>query len=126
LRGLYRVNSNGAWYAFTQFEPTDARRAFPCFDEPGFKLPWEITLTIPPGLVAASNMPAEPHTPGENGRETVHFPPTPPMPSYLVALAVGPFDVVEGARSPVPIRALTTHGQGALARLALEAAAAHV
>ena len=56
MRGLYRVQERGAWYAFTQFEPIDARRAFPCFDEPGFKTPFDVTLTVPAGSVAFANM----------------------------------------------------------------------
>src|ERR1019366_4228618 len=50
LAGLYRVEEQGRWYAYTQFESTDARRAFPCFDEPGFKTPYDVTITAPPGL----------------------------------------------------------------------------
>src|SRR5580765_8061267 len=56
LRGLYRVADGGRWYAFTQFEPTDARRAFPCFDEPGFKTPFTLAVSVPPEMVAVSNM----------------------------------------------------------------------
>src|SRR5260221_7785723 len=55
LRGLYRVDEGGRAYAFTQFEPNDARRAFPCFDEPGNKTPFELTLTVPKGSVAFAN-----------------------------------------------------------------------
>ena len=47
LAGLYRVEEDGAWYAYTQFENTDARRAFPCFDEPGFKTPYDVTIAAP-------------------------------------------------------------------------------
>src|SRR5258706_2652573 len=55
LRGLYRVDEGGRAYAFTQFEPNDARRAFPCFDEPGNKTPFELTLSVPKGSVAFAN-----------------------------------------------------------------------
>src|SRR5881394_124976 len=56
LRGLYRVADGGRWYAFTQFEPTDARRAFPCFDEPQWKTPFAVAVSAPPGSVALANM----------------------------------------------------------------------
>jgi aminopeptidase N len=125
LRGIYRVRSGEDWYAFTQFEPNDARRAFPCFDEPGFKVPWELTLRVPRGQIAVANMPEAART--DEARTTlVRFAPTPPTSSYLVAFAVGPFDVVEGPRTPVPLRAITTRGQGWLTQLILDAAAAHV
>src|SRR6266498_815592 len=57
LRGLYRVQEGGRWYAFTQFEPTDARRAFPCFDEPGWKTPFTVAISVPSDMVAVANMP---------------------------------------------------------------------
>ncbi len=127
LHGLYRVQSGGDWYAFTQMEPNDARRAFPCFDEPGYKVPWELSLSIPTGLVAIANMPEAGHTDdAATHHTTVRFAATPPTPSYLIALAVGPFDVVQGATSPVPIRAITTRGQGRLTASVLAAAADHV
>jgi len=133
LRGLYRVHvqrtqpAQDEWYAYTQFEPVDARRAFPCFDEPGFKVPWQLTVTVPDGMIAVSNMPEHARTPNAaTHTNTFEFDATPPTSSYLVALGVGNFDVVEGARTPVPVRAITVHGQGALTRLALEAAADHI
>src|SRR5208283_2465992 len=55
LTGLYRVKARNRWYAFTQYEAMDARRAFPCFDEPGFKIPWDVTLRVRPEDVAVSN-----------------------------------------------------------------------
>ncbi|MEI8256432.1 MAG: M1 family aminopeptidase, partial [Deltaproteobacteria bacterium] len=127
LHGLYRVRAGEDWYAYTQMEPNDARRAFPCFDEPSYKVPWELSLSIPTGLVAVANMPEAGHADDSASHHTtVRFVPTPPTPSYLVALAVGPFDVVQGATSPVPIRAITTRGQGHLTASVLAAAADHV
>src|SRR5262249_39120790 len=55
LRGLYHVEDSGNAYAFTQFEPNDARRAYPCFDEPGFKVPFEVSITVPKGSIAVAN-----------------------------------------------------------------------
>ncbi len=55
LVGVYRLKTPGGWAAYTQFEAIDARRAFPCFDEPGFKIPWDLELTVPAGLLAFAN-----------------------------------------------------------------------
>ena len=97
-RGLYRQEENGDWYIFTQFEATDARRAFPCFDEPGFKIPWQVTLEVPAQALAFANTPPVSETPvGANKR--VVFAETKPLPSYLVALAVGPFEVVDAGKA---------------------------
>lgn len=135
LRGLYRVRQEGRWYAFTQFEPNDARRAFPCFDEPGYKVPWTVELTVPEGSVALANMPEASRGAAREGKVRVSFQRTPPTPSYLVAFAVGPFDVVEhapvalesgGERVSVALRGVATHGQGALLRESLDVAAAHL
>ncbi|MBP6833479.1 MAG: hypothetical protein KA978_22015, partial [Deltaproteobacteria bacterium] len=57
LNGLYRVQVDGRWYAFSDFEPTDARRACPCFDEPSFKVPVRVRLTVPQDVGAFANMP---------------------------------------------------------------------
>jgi aminopeptidase N len=120
LGGLYRVKDGGRYYAFTQFEATDARRAIPCFDEPDFKTPWDLTLTVPRGLVAVANT-HDVERKDDGRTATVRFATTPPLPSYLVAFAVGDFDVREGARGPVPIRLFATKGKAALGEIALEA-----
>jgi aminopeptidase N len=126
LAGVYRVQEDGRWYAYTQFEANDARRAFPCFDEPGFKTPWDVTITTPAGMTAVANAPEIERATHPDGTVERRFQTTAPLPSYLVAFAVGELDVVEGQRQPVPIRAVTTHGRGAQAALALEIAAATV
>ena len=118
LAGLYRANDAGETYAFTQFEAADARRAFPCFDEPGLKTPFDVKLTVPQGMLALSNGP-ETARDDKNGATTFTFATTAPLPTYLVAFAVGHFDVVEGQKSNPPIRFITTHGRGALAQTAL-------
>jgi aminopeptidase N len=123
LAGLYRVKDGGRWYAFSQFEANDARRAFPCFDEPGFKVPFDVRITAPNGLLAVSNMPEARRTPGET-QTRVDFQTSPPLPTYLVAFAVGDFDVRQGPTSPVPIRLLATKGKGDLGAIALEDTAA--
>jgi alanyl aminopeptidase len=99
-------------YAFTMFEPTGARRVFPCLDEPDDKVPWQLTLDVRRDFVAASNTPIARETVLDARRKRVAFAPTRPLPSYLVAFAVGPFDVVDAgaAGSGVPIRILAQHG----------------
>jgi len=134
LRGLYRTTSGGETYAFTQFESISARLAFPCFDEPRFKTSFEVTLTIPADHFAASNTPVERAAALPNGLQRIHFVPTPPLPTYLVALAVGPFDVVSGVAIPpneirpfpIPLRGIAAKGRGPLLRHALDHTAAFV
>ncbi len=123
LDGIYSVTEAGERYAFTQFEPNDARKAFPCFDEPSAKIPFEIVITVPEGHVAVSNMPlVRRREAPTSGLHTFEFAPSPPMPSYLVALAAGPLDVREGAAASVPIRLVSVRGKAHLGTLALEAA----
>jgi aminopeptidase N len=119
LAGLYRVKDGDAWYAFTQFESTDARRAFPCFDEPAYKVPFDVSITAPHGMIAASNTPEAARQATEGGTR-FDFATSPPLPSYLVAFAVGDFDVRAGDSSPVPIRLLTTKGKARLGDDALK------
>ena len=126
LEGLYRVQEGGAWYAYTQFEATDARRAFPCFDEPGFKTPYDLTIAAPRGQIVVANAPEDKQDDAADGTVVHHFATSKPMPSYLVAFAVGDFDLVPGQSEPFPIRAITTKGKGALTSMALEATVALV
>ena len=123
--GLYRVKEKESWYAFTQFEPLEARQAFPCFDEPRFKTPYSMTISSPSALVVASNAPEVSAAPdAQRAGWTAHtFAPTKPLPTYLVAFTVGDFDVVEapeGAIPGVPFRVLAPKGKGYLAKYALE------
>jgi alanyl aminopeptidase len=114
LMGLFRQQDGGRWYLYSQFEATAARKAFPCFDEPRFKVPWTVTLVVPDGQGAYGNAPAVSDTPDGAGKHVVTFAPTPPIPSYLVAVAVGPFDVVDlgtVGRNQVPARVLTPKGR---------------
>ncbi len=121
LIGLYLAHEGDAAYAFTMFEPVDARRAFPGFDEPAFKTPFEVTLIVPEGDEAIANtVPKGPAEKLPGGMKRIHYSETKPLPTYLVAWAVGPFDVVEGAplppnalRSwPVPVRGIAPKGRG--------------
>ncbi|MBN8499586.1 MAG: M1 family metallopeptidase [Sphingomonadales bacterium] len=112
--GLFRVKVGDDWYSWTQFQSIDARAAFPGFDEPGFKVPFSVTLRTLPGHMAVSNAP-EISTTRENGMDVHRFAPTLPLPTYLMAFMVGPFSSVSGTvaptpqrKQPLPIRIVTT------------------
>jgi cytosol alanyl aminopeptidase len=128
LRGLYSVQASGRRYAFTQFEATDARQAFPCFDEPRFKTPFDITLRVPQGITAISNTRVVRETALDGGRVELAFSRTEKLPTYLVAFAVGPLDVVNapplqpnGTRpNPIPLRGVAAHGRAPELAFALE------
>lgn len=122
--GAFKQKEGDDWYVVTQFEPTDARRVIPCFDEPSFKVPWQLTLRVPAGEKAVSNTPVESEAPSDDGLRTVRFARTKPLPSYLVAFAVGPFDVVDlgaAGKNPTPMRLYVFRGRGADTRFAAEA-----
>ncbi|HEV2106032.1 MAG TPA: M1 family aminopeptidase, partial [Candidatus Eisenbacteria bacterium] len=119
--GLYRVLAGGHGYVFTQFESDDARRAFPCWDEPGFKFPWQVTLEVPDGQQAVTNTP-ETGRHAAGGWQTIEFARTPALPSYLIAVAVGPFEFTPVAAAGVPMRIVTVQGQSRLAAYAAEIA----
>ncbi len=123
--GLFRANVADDWYAWTQLQPIAARRMFPGFDEPRFKTPFTVSVTVPSGLEVFANAPeAERAT---NGRTTTHhFQTTLPLPTYLIALAVGPFEVLEtsipsnAVRSEtLPFRVIATKGQKPRMQMAL-------
>ncbi|HSM91412.1 MAG TPA: M1 family aminopeptidase [Anaeromyxobacteraceae bacterium] len=86
LRGLYPA---GAGVAATQFEAADARRVFPCLDEPGFKAPWRLAVELPAGTPLLGNAEVEAEE-ARGATRRVIFRETPPLPTYLVALALGP------------------------------------
>ncbi len=119
--GLFRQKQDNRNYIFTQFESVSARRAFPCFDEPGFKTPWQITLKIPGADLGFSNTSPESEATGADGMKTIRFQPTKPLPSYLIAIAVGPLEVVDAGtsgRNHTPIRIIVPHGRSRDARYA--------
>jgi aminopeptidase N len=123
LRGFYLSKGAARNYAVSQMEPTDARRAFPSFDEPARKATFDISMTIPAGDVAISNGAVVSDTPGpEPGTHTVRFATTPKISTYLVALLVGDFVCREGASDGVPIRVCATPDKKDLTGFALEAA----
>ncbi|MEA2700888.1 MAG: hypothetical protein QOI66_5159, partial [Myxococcales bacterium] len=127
LRGVYRVEVGGDWYAYTQFEPNDARRAFPGFDEPGNKTPFDLSLTVPAGATAFANTRESHRHQNTDGRTvTFAFETSPPLPTYLVAFAVGPFDVLDGPQTPTSVRLVSIKGKASLGALSVAAAAAHL
>lgn len=122
-RGLFRQQDQGEWYAFSQFEALHARRAVPSFDEPHWKTPWTVALEVRRDHVAVSNAQAVSEENIGNDMKRVKFAPTLPLPSYLVAVGVGPFDVVDGGvagKNRVPVRYITPKGRGNEARYAAE------
>ena len=119
--GLFELKDGAEWYVYSQFEPTDARRAFPCFDEPGFKVPWQLTLHVRQSDMALSNTSVLSETPADHGMKTVKFAVTRPLPSYLVALAVGPFDAVSAGKvGKTVMRVITPRGRGGEAKYAAD------
>ena len=132
--GLFRQLADGLVYEYSQGESLLARRIVPCFDEPRWKTPWHVTLVVPKAEVALGNMPAV--------REEVHgalreveFAETPPMPSYLLAIAVGPFELVDvgtAGANHVPVRVAALAGDkdkvgvGKLTAKVLDAVEAYV
>ncbi len=94
--GLFRQQADGKWFVFSQGQAVFTRLYVPCFDEPRFKTPWQLSLVVPKGNVALSNAPAAVEQTLADGRTEVTFAEIGPLPSYLVALAVGPFTLVDG------------------------------
>ncbi len=120
IAGLFKVEADGDSYAFTVLQPADARQAFPCWDEPAFKIPFQMTVTVPSEFLAISNT-SEESSSTDGDLRTVVFRKTPPLPSYGVAISVGPFETVpiEGLR--VPGRIITARGRSSLASVAAAA-----
>jgi hypothetical protein len=104
----------------TQMEPTDARRMFPCWDEPAFRATYDLTVVVPQKHLAVSNMPVERETNLPNGMKEVKFMRTPPMSTYLVVLVSGELEALEGQVDGVKIRVITTEGKREQAKYALE------
>jgi len=127
LAGLYQVVDRGDRYAFTQFENSDARSAFPGFDEPGFKTPFDVTVIAPADDKVIANTPVVSDTGAGNSMLRWTFQTTKPLPTYLVALAIGPLDIVDGGDipanqyrdHPIHLRGVTARGQGARLQYAL-------
>ena len=123
-RSVYRLDGEERIMAVTQFEATDARRAFPCWDEPAQKAVFAVTLVVPLDRVAVSNMPPSAVETGDGGFKTVRFAETPVMSTYLLAFIVGEFDYVETqTKEGVTVRVYTPVGRREQGRFALDVAA---
>ena len=123
LRGFYLSRANGREYAITQLEATDARRAFPSFDEPSMKATFAVSATIDTRDTAISNGRLLSDTPGPGaGKHTLTFSPTRRMSPYLVALAVGDWECIAGRSGSVPVRVCGTPNRKDELGFALESA----
>lgn len=125
MRGFYRsrytIKNREFHMATTQFEATDARRAFPCFDEPAHKAVFHVSLVIPKGKTAISNTLPISVIEHEAGYDVIKFYPTPKMSTYLLAFIVGDFEYLEKtAKNGVRIRVYTTPGKKHQAKFALD------
>lgn len=126
--GPYRSSVGGQSYMFTQFEAIDARRMFPGFDEPAFKTPYDISVITRADSSVVGNAPVVREEAAGAGLKRVVLARTAPLPSYLVEVAVGPFDVVAAPpvppnrvrREPLPLRAIATRGKAPRLHYALD------
>ncbi|HLI00623.1 MAG TPA: M1 family metallopeptidase [Acidimicrobiales bacterium] len=129
LRGFYRSTFTGSdgteqVIATTQFEATDARRAFPCWDEPDFKATFAVTLIVPQELTAVSSGAQASDEPLGDGTRRVTFSPTMPMSTYVLAWVVGPLELTEPVDvDGVPLRLAAPHGRLPLTGFGLEVGA---
>ncbi|CAG8660596.1 21427_t:CDS:10 [Cetraspora pellucida] len=135
MNGFYRSSykdsdGNTKYLATTQFEATDARRAFPSWDEPAIKATFDITLIVSPELTALSNMNVISETAHEGGKKCVKFATTPIMSTYLIAFIVGDLAYVETSTTglhnggkPVLVRVYATKGNEHLGQFSLDVAA---
>jgi alanyl aminopeptidase len=124
--GIFQGLDGKQPYLFTQFESIDARRAFPCFDQPDFKASWQLTVHVPKDHSAISNTPQASQADEPNGLKKVVFAPTRPLSSYLIAIAVGPFDLVDAGKAGknhIPVRIVTPKGKAGQAKYAAEVTA---
>jgi len=125
---LFKVERDGRHYAVTQFEPIAARKVFPGFDEPGFKVPFDLTLVTRAADVAVTTTPEASAEPLGNDMVKHVFETTRPLPTYLIAIAIGPYDVVDYGMMPtnsvrsreVALRGIAAHGQGEMLNYALK------
>lgn len=122
LRGFYLSKTARRNYAVTQFEPTDARRAFPSFDEPAMKATFDIALTVDKDDTVISNTNIVSDTPAPADKHTIKFATTPRMSTYLVAFLVGDFQCTKGSSDGVPIRACATPDKVKLTKFAVKSA----
>ena len=119
-RSKYLAGGREKYLLTTQFEAADARKAFPCFDEPRLKAVFTVSMVVDRGLECISNMPVAKKTRLAKGKKRVSFLPTPRMSTYLVYLGVGNYDSVEGTLGKVKVRVLMVKGKRDLGHMALD------
>ena len=120
-RTAYTVKGEKRWGAATQFEATDARRCFPCWDEPACKATFQAALTVPESVVVLSNMPPQQWSKAKAGWKRVRFEKTPRMPTYLLAFVVAELECLEANdANGVPVRVWTRPGVKEQGQFALE------
>ena len=122
LRGFYLSKTAKRNYAVTQFESTDARRAFPSFDEPAMKATFDLSLTVDKGDIVIANTNMISDKPADGGMHTQTFATTPRMSTYLLAFQVGDWVCSKGEADGIPIRSCSTPDKLALTPFALHAA----
>ena len=123
--GAFKQTVGEASYVYTQLQALYARRVFPCLDEPDNKVPWKLTLDIPAKLVAVSNTPMVSEAALAGGKKRVVFQVTKPLPTYLIAFGVGPFEIVDAGKTKggTPVRIVTLAKRGAEAAYAAKTTA---
>ncbi|MGH8864017.1 MAG: M1 family aminopeptidase, partial [Burkholderiales bacterium] len=134
VNALFKMDRDGDYYAATQFEPIAARQVFPGFDEPGFKVPFDIAVTARKGDAVIATTPEVSSEDLGNGSVRHVFKTTRPLPTYLIALAVGPYDVVDFGMIPpnavrhhgLPLRGIAAKGLGARMKYALQNTAGYL
>ncbi len=119
-RSRYMDGKKEKYILSSQFEAANARNAFPCFDEPGYKAVFDLTMNVEKQYDCISNMPVENVKNIGKGLKVVKFKQTPKMSTYLLYLGVGNYDYVSGNAGKIKVRVITTPGRKALAKLPLE------
>uniref|UniRef100_A0A0K2TW69 Aminopeptidase n=1 Tax=Lepeophtheirus salmonis TaxID=72036 RepID=A0A0K2TW69_LEPSM len=121
LKGFYRCGNGSDPILCTQFESTSARLCFPCWDEPAFKATFSISVEAPKGKTVLCNTQIEKEVPGEGSSITYHFEKTPIMSTYLVAIVIGNFDMIEAkTKQNVLVRVFAPLGKSSQAQLTLD------
>jgi len=116
---LYKTEVEGQGYLFSQMEADEARKAFPCWDEPAFKIPYQLTLTVPEGHTAVTNTSIVNERVADGWR-TYEFAKSKPMPAYLIAIATGTLETVDIPGMSIPGRVITVKGRTHLAGEAIK------
>lgn len=108
-QGIIKYTKDSLNYIYTHMEPIHARQFFPCFDEPNFKFTYQIEITAPNDYLVFTNTPEEKETVQGNSK-TILFKKTKPMPGYLLAFAVGPYETMPIPGLSIPGRIILSKG----------------